>query len=336
MMKCSRRGETLISANDPGKKHSCNPPHQSQAMRWCLRLGYDSLAWSLRRLYCPVDAKALVLEVGSGANPYPRANVLLDAYEDTLERHWEPLIAAGRPVVLGLGERLPFRDQAFDFVIASHVLEHSTDPAKFLGELRRVAKAGYIEVPDAFMERVNPYPFHRLEVTVRNNQLLIRKKSDWRLDLELVELYEQRAKVVIARDTIRRFPFQFHVRFYWVGTIDFTVLNPDVDAAWPTPPADPPVLASQHSTPSARWRRRIVALLRTLWSQRRRNKRLRLADVLACPDCRSTRLSISLKSIRCQTCEAEYPVRSGTPALYPTDHTASARMLLDGGSPACP
>ena len=148
---------------------------QSLLMRFFRANGLESVAWSLRRLHCPVDDNSLVLEVGSGGNPYARANVLLDAYEETKERHWVPL-KADRPMVLGFVEKLPFKSKAFDFVIASHVLEHSPQPEQFLAELQRVAKAGYIEVPDAFMERINPYTDHRLEITCRNEKLIIRKK----------------------------------------------------------------------------------------------------------------------------------------------------------------
>ena len=153
--------------------------HDSMPMRLSKYLGLTRIAWALRRLHCPVPSEALVLEVGSGGNPYARANVLLDAYEVTGQRHWAPLVS-DRPTVLGFVESLPFKDKAFDFVIASHVLEHSSEPERFLAELQRVAKAGYIEVPDAFMERINPYRDHRLEVTLRNGGLVIRKKPDWR------------------------------------------------------------------------------------------------------------------------------------------------------------
>jgi ubiquinone/menaquinone biosynthesis C-methylase UbiE len=141
-------------------------------------LGLDGVAWSLRRLHCPVNSKALVLDVGSGGNPYPRANVLLDAYEETFERYHSKLVK-DRPLVYGLVENMPFKDKCFDFVIASHVLEHVSDPAAFLSELMRVAKAGYIETPDAFIERLIPFRFHRLEVTERNDRLVIYKKSSW-------------------------------------------------------------------------------------------------------------------------------------------------------------
>ncbi|MCR4308141.1 MAG: class I SAM-dependent methyltransferase [Candidatus Berkelbacteria bacterium] len=83
--------------------------------------------WSLRRLNLDIPSNALVLKVGSGGNPYPRANVLLDAYEETRERHWDALIH-DRPTVLSFGENLPFKDKAFDYVIAAHVLEHTPYP----------------------------------------------------------------------------------------------------------------------------------------------------------------------------------------------------------------
>ena len=110
------------------------------------KLGLKKLRWSLRRLHVPVSKNALVLEVGAGGNPYPRANVMLDAMESTIERNEQNLIT-DRPLILGLCEELPFKDKSFDFIIASHVLEHTDDPEKFLTEIMRVGKAGYIETP---------------------------------------------------------------------------------------------------------------------------------------------------------------------------------------------
>ena len=84
----------------------------------------------------------------------------------------------------GNAEKLPFKNECFDFVIASHVLEHSTNPTNFLSELQRVAKAGYIEVPDAFMERLTNYTCHRLEISEDDNGLVIKKKKDFIEDKE--------------------------------------------------------------------------------------------------------------------------------------------------------
>ena len=113
-------------------------PQHSRLMQAFLAIGKTKWAWACRRLYCPVPASALVLEVGSGGSPYFRANVLIDAYADTRERHWAPFIT-DRPSVLGMGEALPFRDKCFDFVIASHVLEHSANPEIFFA---RIAECG--------------------------------------------------------------------------------------------------------------------------------------------------------------------------------------------------
>lgn len=280
-------------------------------MRFARRLGMERVAWALRRLHCPVPKEALVLEVGSGGSPYARSNVLLDAYEVTRERHWAPLVA-DRPTVLGFVENLPFRDGAFDFVIASHVLEHSPDPERFISELQRVAHAGYIETPDAFMERVNPYHDHRLEVTVRKNRLVIRKKSDWCVDADLVELYEPRAKSWVAVEAIPRHPFDFHVRYYWSDCIDHEVLNPEVDAAWLPP--DVPV-ASPPAKSGAR--KRLLGALRSMLSQRTRNRHIDLLSLMRCPACKGENLRREGATLMCVGCGSVYPVRDSVPVMIP-------------------
>ena len=45
------------------------------------------------------------------------------------------------------GKKLPFKDKEFDFVIASHVIEHVEDFEFFIQELERIAFKGYIELP---------------------------------------------------------------------------------------------------------------------------------------------------------------------------------------------
>ena len=249
-----------------------------------------NVKWALRRINIGknLPASSLVLEVGSGGNPFPRSNVLVDAHEETQERHWDELIA-DRPTILTHAEDLPFKDKAFDFVIASHVLEHSAYPEKFLSELQRVARAGYIETPDAFMERINPYKDHRLEVTVRDQVLVISKKSTWLVDSELVELYEKEAKSVITKHSIPAYPNEFHVCFWWEDTIDFVLTNPDVDATWQ------PIESSQNLLVSrgfrSNLRQALLKIFRLAFSQNRRNKEFDILKIMRCPVCKSDSLS---------------------------------------------
>jgi uncharacterized protein YbaR (Trm112 family) len=285
---------------------------ESAVMRILRFLGMDSLAWSLRRYHCPVSKKALVLEVGSGDNPYVRANVLLDAYEDTRERHWAPLVS-DRPIVLGFVENLPFRDGAFDFVIASHVLEHSVQPEKFLKELQRVARAGYIEVPDAFLERINPYRDHRLEITVRDNRLLLRKKSGQQVDPELVELYEARAKHPITQIMIPARPFDFHVRYYWSDQIDFSIINPETDANWTEVAGSiPPSVEGKRAS----FRFLLRKLIRVVASQSRRNRSIDLLSLIRCPVCHSIDLNPKEAMLTCATCNTNFVVTNGIPRMF--------------------
>ncbi|MCB1304762.1 MAG: methyltransferase domain-containing protein [Leptospiraceae bacterium] len=93
-----------------------------------------------------------ILEIGPGALPFPLSDVWLDYEFDPEERKLqsggvEP--ARGRICVFYSGRRFPFRDGAFDYVIASHVLEHVPWDRlpEFLAEMQRVAPAGYVELP---------------------------------------------------------------------------------------------------------------------------------------------------------------------------------------------
>lgn len=287
---------------------------KSKAMRFLRRLGLEHLAWSLRRLHCPVSKEALVLEVGSGGNPYPRANVLLDAYEETRQRHWEPL-KIDRPMVLGFIERLPFKTGSFDFLIASHVLEHSPYPEKTLAEFQRVARAGYIEVPDAFFERLNPYRDHRSEITLREDRLWIRKKPFWVVDHDLVELYEIRFKRFLIQDVMRRKPFIFHVRYYWNERIDYVIVNPETDSSWQATMDD--VFHIQLQGFKKKVRTIFIDLLRYLLSQNRRNRNIDLLELMACPTCGSEQLQAGANCFQCLACKALYQIPNNVPLMYP-------------------
>jgi SAM-dependent methyltransferase len=85
------------------------------------------------------------LEIGGAAhNDFHLDTINADRFgtPDTVFKA-EELRACGRamPVdVVAPGDVLPFPDDAFDFVLASHVLEHFPDPVRAMEEWRRVAR----------------------------------------------------------------------------------------------------------------------------------------------------------------------------------------------------
>jgi ubiquinone/menaquinone biosynthesis C-methylase UbiE len=91
-------------------------------------------------------ARGRVLEIGCGTGRnLPRyapgtSLVAVDPRPENLERARRR--APGVPLVRARAEALPFREGAFDTVVASLVLCSVDDPARALAELRRVLAAG--------------------------------------------------------------------------------------------------------------------------------------------------------------------------------------------------
>jgi SAM-dependent methyltransferase len=90
---------------------------------------------------------AKVLDVGSGGWPFTRATHLADMFPEDTSHRREALARDERPFDVVDIHKLPYEDNAFDFVFCSHVLEHLDDPGQAIRELNRVAPRGYVEVP---------------------------------------------------------------------------------------------------------------------------------------------------------------------------------------------
>ena len=119
-----------------------------------------------RRLKKPSQRR--VLDVGSGHRPHEDATHLVDLLPEDDSERGKPMQHLGLPLLLATVESLPFKDKTFDYVYASHVLEHTQNPESACRELMRIARAGYIETPSPFYEQGYNYPaaergwsFHR-------------------------------------------------------------------------------------------------------------------------------------------------------------------------------
>jgi len=119
----------------------------------------------------------LVLEIGSGDNPHPRSDVLVDRFLGADNRERGGDLVVDRPLVIADAHHLPFKDGAFAYSICSNILEHMDDPAQFARELRRTSKAGYIYSPSEIAERLFHWSFHRWYVNLVGETLVLYPKE---------------------------------------------------------------------------------------------------------------------------------------------------------------
>jgi len=180
-----------------------------------------------RRLAVPVGDDALVLDVGSGDKPSWRADVLLDRYagpEFSAQRSGRRQARVSRPLFDADAAAMPFADGAFDYAICSNLLEHVTDPEGVARELTRVARAGYIEVPEAASAKIVDFPSHlwwcRLdEGDPEGPTLVLTAKSAPAFDAE-IDAYIDRAGVRRSLDAVLNSKFDHRViQLHWSGAV---------------------------------------------------------------------------------------------------------------------
>ena len=112
-------------------------------------------------------------------------------------------------------KHLPFKDDQFDFVIASHVMEHVEDLKFFIKELERVSKKGYIELP-----------------TKLEDNLVFENKKDhlWHMDFDdvnlklLISKKIQFVEPILTVSTIQKLRDNFKssliLELYWENNIE--------------------------------------------------------------------------------------------------------------------
>jgi len=130
-----------------------------------------------------VKPGAKILDVGAGHHPFPGVTTILEPYpepEYDNQRGGPCVVPPGAEVVKGFGEKMPFADKSFDFVVCAETLNHCADPVAVINEMVRVAKAGYIDVPNATHELFEPHPEHLWRVIPLEGNVLgfHRRKPD--------------------------------------------------------------------------------------------------------------------------------------------------------------
>ncbi|MDD5570116.1 MAG: methyltransferase domain-containing protein [Bacteroidales bacterium] len=167
-----------------------------------------------------------VLEVGPGGSPYFRSDVFLELKFDDkktslAQRAFTEEIKTNKPVFYYEGGKFPFKDNEFDYVICSHVIEHVDDIKFFLSELTRVAIKGYIEIPTIYYDYIYNIPEHVNLVFYKNNKLLYLKKDKTALS-EFKEVQKAFYKSLFNNYRIKYICVLFFQGFEWHNDIEIT------------------------------------------------------------------------------------------------------------------
>lgn len=146
--------------------------------------GQETDRFSYQKEYVDFNIKdgEKVLDIGSGAYPFPYATHLADLYEGETTHRAEALVRDNRPFQGCDIENLPYKDKEFNFVYCSHVLEHVADPARACEEIMRIGKRGYIETPtrvsDIMLNFTKLKDHHKWHINLLGNTLIFMEWAD--------------------------------------------------------------------------------------------------------------------------------------------------------------
>ena len=152
-----------------------------------------------------------VLDIGCGYNANKFAKVICDVQD--LSNHYQE-----KKFIRLTEKKLPFKDKEFDFVVASHVMEHVEDVEFFIKELERVSKKGYIELPtiledNLVFENKKDHLWH-MDFDDVENKLLISKK---------VQYFEPVLTVATVKKMNEVFRTSFVLELFWEDKIDYKI-----------------------------------------------------------------------------------------------------------------
>ena len=158
-----------------------------------------------------------VLDIGCGYTANKNATVVCDV-QDLSNIYKE------KDFVKLTSNILPFKDKEFDFVIASHVIEHVKDVEIFIKELQRVSSKGYIELPtkledNLVFENKKDHLWH-MEFDDDKNQLIISKK---------IQFLEPVLTVSSAKKFLKYFRQSLVLELFWENSIEFNVVDKYLD-----------------------------------------------------------------------------------------------------------
>ena len=150
-----------------------------------------------------------ILDIGCGYTAHSNASVICDIQD--LSHFYKD-----KKFIRLKEKTLPFKNKEFDFVVASHVMEHVDDVDYFIKELERVSVKGYIELPtiledNLVFENKKDHLWH-MEFDDNKNELLISKK---------IQFLEPMITVSSIKKLSKYFRQSLILELYWENSIEF-------------------------------------------------------------------------------------------------------------------
>ena len=158
-----------------------------------------------------------ILDIGCGYSANKYANIICDV-EDLSK------VYKDKKFIRLIDQKLPFKDKEFDFVIASHVMEHVEHVDFFISELQRIASKGYIEVP-----------------TKLEDNLVFENKNDhiWQIDFDdvknklIINKRIQYIEPILTVSSIKKLNKIFRkslvLELQWENSIDYIFEKVDIN-----------------------------------------------------------------------------------------------------------
>ncbi len=173
-----------------------------------------------------------VLEVGPGGTPYFRSDVFLEKiFEETdakEQRGNTPPLQTNKKLVFYEDSTFPFKDNEFDYVVCSHVLEHipSNELCSFISELQRVATRGYIEFPTIYYDYIYNFPKHLTLLLYDNGIIKYMGKEKTKLNLfSPIQTFFYNSASAGHKSLTQSLKNYFFQGFEWHGTIQAVEVN---------------------------------------------------------------------------------------------------------------
>ena len=154
-----------------------------------------------------------ILDIGCGYKAHKNATVIADIKDFSN-------FYKNKKFVQIKEKKLPFEDKEFDFVIASHVIEHVDDFEFFIKELERISSKGYIELPtrlgdNLVFENINDHIWWFCYDDAAN-KLVASKKN------QLIDPFITVSMAKLFEETFRE---SLVIELAWEEKIEYTVDN---------------------------------------------------------------------------------------------------------------